>query len=115
MAIRPVDPSIGVDVARDAHAAVSNARQQQQQRSVAPVAHPEVVAANGGGDVEQHAVPPPPAPNLRVQVDQDTGKTVISIVDPETGQVLRQMPSAEALEVAKAIGKFQGMFVDLKV
>jgi flagellar protein FlaG len=51
---------------------------------------------------------------LRFSVDQDTGKTVVSLLDPE-GQVLRQMPSEEALEVAKAIGRFQGMFVDLKV
>lgn len=53
-------------------------------------------------------------PSLRFSVDQDTGKTVVSFVDQE-GQVLRQMPSEEALEVAKAIGRFQGMFVDLKV
>jgi flagellar protein FlaG len=53
-------------------------------------------------------------PSLRFSVDQDTGKTVVSLLDPE-GQVLRQMPSEEALEVAKAIGRFQGMFVDLKV
>lgn len=53
-------------------------------------------------------------PSLRFSVDQDTGKTVVSVLDPE-GQVLRQMPSEEALEVAKAIGRFQGMFVDLKV
>lgn len=53
-------------------------------------------------------------PSLRFSVDQDTGKTVVSLLDPD-GQVLRQMPSEEALEVAKAIGRFQGMFVDLKV
>jgi uncharacterized FlaG/YvyC family protein len=39
---------------------------------------------------------------------------VVALVDPD-GQVVRQMPTEEALEVAKAIGRFQGMFVDLKV
>jgi len=52
---------------------------------------------------------------MRFHVDQDTGKTVVSIVDPDNGDVLRQFPSKEALEVAKAIGKYQGMFVNLKV
>lgn len=52
---------------------------------------------------------------MRIHVDQDTGKTVVSLVNPDSGQVLRQMPSAEALEVAKAIGRYQGMFVNLKV
>jgi len=52
---------------------------------------------------------------MRIHVDQDTGKTVVAIVNPEDGAILRQMPSQEALQVAKAIGRYQGMFVDLKV
>jgi flagellar protein FlaG len=56
----------------------------------------------------------PQNPMLRFHVDQDTGKTIAELVDME-GQVLRQMPTEEALEIAKAIGKYQGMFVDLKV
>jgi len=53
-------------------------------------------------------------PSLRFVVDKDSGRTIAELVDPE-GQVLRQMPTEEALEIAKAIGKFQGMFVNLKV
>ena len=56
----------------------------------------------------------PSGPSLRFHVDQDTGKTVVALLDGE-GQILRQMPTEEALEVAKAIGRYQGMFVDLKV
>jgi len=52
---------------------------------------------------------------MRFHVDQDTGMTVVALVDPDNGQVLRQVPTEEALEVAKAIGKYQGMFVNLKV
>jgi len=52
--------------------------------------------------------------SLRFVVDKDSGRTIAELVDPE-GQVLRQMPTKEALEIAKAIGKFQGMFVNLKV
>ncbi|MET0388576.1 MAG: flagellar protein FlaG [Polyangiales bacterium] len=54
------------------------------------------------------------ASSLRFHIDQDSGRTIAELVDPE-GTVLRQMPTEEALEVAKAIGKYQGMFVDLKV
>jgi flagellar protein FlaG len=53
--------------------------------------------------------------NLKFSVDEETGKGVVSLVDPVDGRVLRQMPTEEALEVAKAIGRFQGMFVDVKV
>ena len=63
---------------------------------------------------EQQQVPVFGNQSLRFHVDKDSGKTIAELVDPE-GQVLRQMPTEEALEIAKAIGKFQGMFVNLKV
>jgi flagellar protein FlaG len=59
--------------------------------------------------------PPAAAMNLKFSVDEKTGKSVVALVDPVNGKVLRQMPSDEALKVAEAIGRFQGMFVDLKV
>ena len=53
--------------------------------------------------------------NLKFTTDEKTGKNIVSLIDPVDGRVLRQMPSDEALKVAEAIGRFQGMFVDLKV
>ena len=53
--------------------------------------------------------------NLKFSTDENTGKLVVSVVDPNSGQVLRQMPSEEALKVAEAIGRYQGVLVDLKV
>ncbi len=38
--------------------------------------------------------------DLRFAVDHDAGKVIVSIVDSESGQVLRQMPSVEALRIA---------------
>ena len=70
-----------------------------------------------------HAVPArapvvaaaPNATNLRFHVDEDTGKTIVSVVDPASGEVLRQIPNEEALAMAKAIGREQGALVDLKI
>jgi len=39
--------------------------------------------------------------DLRFTVDQDAGEIVVSIVDSESGQVLRQMPSVEAIRIAR--------------
>lgn len=39
--------------------------------------------------------------DLRFTVDRDAGEVVVSIVDSESGQVLRQMPSPEALRIAR--------------
>ncbi len=39
--------------------------------------------------------------DLRFAVDRDAGQVVVSIIDAESGQVLRQMPSVEALRIAR--------------
>lgn len=41
--------------------------------------------------------------DLRFSIDDDSGVTVVSIVDADDGTVLRQMPTEEALRVAKAL------------
>jgi flagellar protein FlaG len=48
-------------------------------------------------------------------VDKDSGKTVAELVD-SAGEILRQMPTEEALELAKSLEKLQqGLIVNLKV
>lgn len=39
--------------------------------------------------------------DLKFAVDHDAGQLVVSIIDSESGQVLRQMPSVEALRIAR--------------
>jgi flagellar protein FlaG len=114
MTIRSIDPTAGFDPTRTANSAAANVK--KTQRPPAPTAEPEPVTAATQAPAEKPPeAPHPTAAEMRFHVDQDTGKTVVSFVDPENGQVIRQFPSSEALEVAKAIGKFQGMFVNLKV
>ena|ERR1035438_7023609 len=40
---------------------------------------------------------------LELQVDTDTGKTIYKIVDPTTGQVVLQVPSAQVLAMAHTL------------
>lgn len=46
--------------------------------------------------------------DLNFRVDHDTGTVVVSIVDAQTGTVLRQMPSEEALRIARYIDSGHG-------
>lgn len=46
--------------------------------------------------------------NLEFSVDDDTDRTIVKVVDRQTGDVIRQMPSAEALEIAKALDRMAG-------
>lgn len=49
------------------------------------------------------------AQNLKFSIDEETGKTVVKIVDVQTQEVIRQMPSEEALSIARTLGKIQGV------
>jgi flagellar protein FlaG len=48
---------------------------------------------------------------LDFSVDEDTGKTVVRVVEKQTGTVIRQIPSKEMLEIAKALDRLQGLLV----
>lgn len=49
--------------------------------------------------------------NVEFTVDTDSQRTVIKVVDQETQQVLRQMPTEEALEIAKALDRISGRLI----
>ena len=55
------------------------------------------------------------ATNLRFEKDSDSGKIVVRVIDSETQQVLRQMPSEEMLAMSKALDRLQGLMVRHKV
>ena len=44
----------------------------------------------------------------------DTSRTITRVVDRETGDVLRQIPSEEALAVAERLSELQGNLINLK-
>jgi flagellar protein FlaG len=52
--------------------------------------------------------------DLQFRVDDRTDKVVVSVVDPDSGEVIRQIPSEEMLEVARALGQVQGLLVNTK-
>jgi len=45
--------------------------------------------------------------NLEFTVDSETEDPVVKLVDSETGDVIRQFPTEEALSIAKAIDSYQ--------
>lgn len=45
--------------------------------------------------------------NLEFSVDDDTKKVLVKLVDTETGDVIREFPSEEALAIARSIDQFQ--------
>jgi flagellar protein FlaG len=48
---------------------------------------------------------------LDFSIDESTGKTVVRVLDRETGAIIRQMPAKELLEIAKMLDRLQGLLV----
>lgn len=51
---------------------------------------------------------------LQFSLDDTSGQTIARVVDSETGELIRQIPSKELLEIAHAIDKMQGMLLKQK-
>ena len=51
------------------------------------------------------------AQDVSFTVDEESGKTIVKVVDTATQEVLREFPSAEALSIARSIDKMQGLLI----
>ncbi len=51
---------------------------------------------------------------IQFSLDDDTGKTIVKVIDLATKDVIRQFPSEEMLSIAKAIDQMKGLLVHQK-
>jgi flagellar protein FlaG len=51
---------------------------------------------------------------LRFEVDPETRHAVVKVVDTETQQVIRQMPTEDALDISRALDRLQSLLVRQK-
>lgn len=51
------------------------------------------------------------ANNLLFSIDEESGRTVVKVVDSTTKETIRQIPSEEILSIAKALDKLQGLLL----
>jgi flagellar protein FlaG len=52
--------------------------------------------------------------SINITVDGNTGYHVVTVTNPDTGEVIRQMPSPELLKIAQSLPKFDGLFLNHK-
>jgi flagellar protein FlaG len=52
--------------------------------------------------------------SLQFSVDDDSGRTVVKVIDSGTKELIRQIPSEEMLTIAKALGSIKGLLVQQK-
>jgi flagellar protein FlaG len=51
--------------------------------------------------------------SVQFSIDEESGETVVSIRDAETGEMIRQIPSAEALRLAQSLGSQSNSLIDI--
>ena len=49
--------------------------------------------------------------SLKIEIDADTDRIVVKILDDQSGELIRQIPSQEMVEIAKRLDAMQGVFV----
>ncbi len=53
--------------------------------------------------------------NLEFSIDEQSGKVIVKVIASETGEVVRQIPSAEALKLAESLNNASHVLFDAKV
>jgi flagellar protein FlaG len=53
----------------------------------------------------------PVAQNLQFSVDKETGATVIRVIDENTNEVIRQIPSEDILALTASLDKLSGLLL----
>ncbi|MCE9680009.1 flagellar protein FlaG [Shewanella sp. AS1] len=52
---------------------------------------------------------------LAFNVDEDSGEQVVKVIDVTTGELIRQIPNEEALEIAKKLNEVTGLLLKTEV
>ena len=52
--------------------------------------------------------------SLDFRVDSSSGKQIVRVSNPETGEVVRQIPNEEAVQIARSLNYLQSVLVSIK-
>jgi flagellar protein FlaG len=112
MAIQLVSPS-------DSAGAAGPVQKRQRSVQAAPQAGSEAVSNPSSEQIQQavqdiQRAVEPVANNLNFSIDQESGKTVIRVVDSATQELIRQIPSEEVMSISHAINRLAGLLVQEK-
>lgn len=49
---------------------------------------------------------------VQFEIDQDTNKVIVKVVDRNSGEVIRQIPNEEVVRISKVMGEMPGLLID---
>lgn len=121
MAIQPLGPVAPLAPTANSAAAVSRATpaaspDQAPAAAVAPAIATTLPSREqldrAMGEVKKALAPV--ARNLQFSIDDETGRSIVKVVDASTNEVIRQFPSEELLAITRSIDRLSGLFVKQK-
>jgi len=95
-----------------APAPISAAQRATQDNPVFAPAQPITQEAVAAAVQSANAYVQSVSSSLQFSLDQDTGRTVVKMIDTQTEEVLRQFPSEEMLSISKSIDRMQGLLIN---
>jgi flagellar protein FlaG len=100
---------------------------KMEERPVQPVEQYAAVSGVAGKTAAAEAAPsredlsaavkkinesmPASAQSLQFSIDEDSKDIVVKVIDLNTKEIVRQIPSKEALEIAKSLDKMRGLLL----
>ncbi|MGQ9855448.1 MAG: flagellar protein FlaG [Fervidobacterium sp.] len=112
---------------------VPSVEQEVLKKPSAQNVHPQEIENNSNNQRNQNGVMPSQVENVDLfkenleklkkifrgeaefKIDRDTNMVVIKIKDPETGEIIRQIPPELAVKLAKNIQELLGVLMDERV
>ena len=109
----PVAPAVSSNAAADSGAVqIPNTAAVAANKKVAPPGTDGAQLDNAVDAINKFLKPV--ASSLEFSIDQNSGRTVVQVIDTDTNDVLRQFPSKEALAISQELDRYQGMLLQDK-
>jgi flagellar protein FlaG len=110
----------GTERPREAAAASPSVQAQQtQQTQSVQASDPSALGPDKPGELQSvvekiQEFVSKAASDIKFSIDEDSGRTVVKVIDRTTQEVIRQIPSQEMLDLAQAMDKLQGLLIKQK-
>lgn len=102
----PESPWMQLVVGRAAPAASSVARVPDDAEQEATPVQVETAVKQVNAALEIRSI------GIQFEIDKDTDKVIVKVIDRNSGEVIRQVPNEEVVRIAKVMGEMSGLLVD---
>jgi len=109
---RPAEPAADKPVARTAEAPRGSGMLEDKAVTAAEQAHDAEKVKNAVSEIKKFLSST--RRNLEFSTDEESGKIVVKVIASETGELIRQLPSEEALRIAHSLSDVNSLLFDAK-